>query len=172
MGRAFVRRTVAAWFQPPNVAGLYTVYAAEPKNVPGTAYFTNAPAGTSSGAVAFPHIESQIEHRIAMGGPTSGWKMVPYDVALVVRFKSNQQRNEDAVDDWDTVLENIVERLRADRQLGTSGQSPSIFQAGEGDTFGAGDIQVLTDLPKSLGKGQQVVAWAAVRFKAIEMVEA
>jgi hypothetical protein len=173
MGRAFVRQTVAAFFAPPAVPGLYTVYRAEPKNIPGPAFFDGAPAGTASGAVAFPHIESQIEQRIAMGGPTSGWKMVPYDVALVVRFKSNRQESEDAVDDWDTILENIVDRLRSDRQLGTSAQqSPTIFQAGEGDTFGGEDIHVLSDLPKAMGTGQQIVAWAAVRFKAIEMVEA
>jgi hypothetical protein len=168
MGRLFVRQAVAIWFAPPSVLGLYTVYRAEPKQVPGTDFFAGAPAGTPSGAVAYPYVESQNEHRIAIGGPHSGWKQGDYDVALIVRFVSNQGTGEAAQDDHDSLMDAIVARLRADRQLGTTNaQTPYIFQAGEGDAVGGADVHVLSDLPKQ--NGQQVVIWSAVRFRCVEM---
>ncbi len=170
MTRLFVRQTVAAWFAPPSVPGLNTVYRGEPKQVPGTDFFAGTPAGTPSGAVAYPYVETQNEHRIALGGPHGAWKQADHDVALIVRFVSNQQTGEAAQDDHDALIDAIVDRLRADRQLGTTiDQTPHIFQAGEGDTVGGADIHILSDLPKLANN--QLVIWSAVRFRVVVMVQ-
>ena len=172
MGRQFVRQTVAAFFAPPAVAGLNTVYTAAPRRMLGQEFFTAAPAGTPSGAVAFPYVEHMTRRRIALGGAHGGWKMVTYEVALVVRFASNQLSAQNAEDDHDAMIDAIVTRLESDRQLGTVvGTAPYIFQAGEGDpeTVGGGDIHVMTDLPKKTR--QLLTIWSSVRFMATEAVQ-
>ncbi len=167
MGRQFVRQTFAAYFQPPACPGLNAVYTAEPKYAPGQDFFKSALAGTPSGAIGYPYVETQTERRIAFGG----WKQIDYDVALIVKFASNQRLGEDAQDDHDAIVDLVASRLRADRMLGTTqAQSPHIFQAGEGDTFGSPDIQIMTDLPKQ--HGNQIVIWSAVRTHVLEMVQA
>ena len=167
MGRQFIRQTVAAWFQPPSVAALNTVYTAEPRYASGQDFFSAATAGSPSGAIAYPYVESQSERRIALGG----WKQIDYEVALVVRFASNQRRAEDAQDDHDAIVDAVIARFRADRMLGTTiAQSPHVFQSSEGDLVDSPDLHVLSDLPKQ--SGQQIVIWSVVRVHVIEMVQA
>src|SRR5258708_9804809 len=124
MTRLFVRQTVAAWFAPPSVLGLNTVYRAEPKQVPGTDFFAGTPAGTPSGAVAYPYVETQNEHRIALGGPHGAWKQADHDVALIVRFASNQQTGEAAQHDHAALNDGILDRPPADPPPATTIEHP------------------------------------------------
>lgn len=173
MGRVFVRQTVAAWFQPPQVAGLYTVYAAIPRRMLGQDFFASAPAGTPSGCVMAPHIEEQSRRRIVLHGATPGGKMADYTVALLVRFASNQQSLQstqpvapDATDDHDAIIDAIVARLELDKTLGTAGLTPNLFMAGEGDTYAAPDIHVHSQIPR-LSKNM-ITIWSSIRFRVLE----
>lgn len=171
MGRQFVRQTVAAFFAPPAVVNLNTVYTAAPRRVMGQEYFAGAAAGTPSSAVAFPYVSDMERRRIALGGAHSGWKMVGYTVDLQVFFASNQLSAQAAEDDHDALIDAIVTRLESDRQLGTVvGAAPYIFQAGEGDPVTGGpDIHVMTDLPRK--DQQMLLIWSVVRFRAMEAVQ-
>lgn len=166
MSRAEVRIAVQNYLKPPAVAGLNTVFRSEPKIVQGQEFFTGAAAGVGYGAVGIIHIEAEREERRSIGGAFSGKKRIDYDVALIVRFRSDLVSAEAAMDAYDALIENIKARLRANgRQL----NSPStIFQAGEGDTLGGSDIDVISDLPQK--EGQVVHIWSAVRFKVIQWI--
>lgn len=171
MGRTFVRQTVAAFFAPPVVPGLTTVYTAAPRRVLGPEYFNSLPAGTNSAAVAFPYVSDMERRRIAIGGAHGGWKMVGHTVDLQVFFASNELGAQAAEDAHDTLIDAIVTRLESDRQLGTvtSPGAPFIFQAGEGDPITGGpDIHVMTDLPRK--DQQMLLIWSVVRFRAVEAV--
>lgn len=170
MGRRFIRNAIAAWFAPPAVLGLNTVYTAAPRWAPGTDFFTGAPAGTESGAIAFPHVEQSRRERIALQGPAPGGKMALYTVGLVVRFVSNAQQTQAAQDDHDDIIDAIVVRLEADKRLGTEGQPEQIFVAGEGGLTPGPDVDVQSDLPKQ--HGTQVTIWSVVRFEALEYIAA
>lgn len=170
MGRTFVRQAVAAWFAPPAVAGLNTVYTAAPRWAPGTDFFSGAPAGTESGAIAFPYVEESQRTRITLQGAPPGGKMAQYTVGLVVRFVSNAPTTQAAQDDHDDMVDAIVVRLESDKRLGTDGHAESIFQAGEGGDSGGPDIHVQSDLPKQ--HGTQVTIWSVVRFVVLEWISA
>lgn len=168
MGRVFVRRTVAAWFAPPAVEGLNTVYTAAPRWAPGTDFFSGAPAGTASGAIAFPHVEESHRQRVTLQGAPPGGKMAYYTVGLVVRFVSNAEQTQTAQDDHDEMIDAVVVRLESDKRLGTDGQAEMVFMAGEGDASAGPDIHVSSDLPKQ--HGTQVTIWSLVRFEVLEWI--
>ena len=158
MGRATVRSAVTDWFAPPNVAGLNAVYTSQPKKIEGSEFF--AAAGAGSGAVAYVYIEDEREIRTHVGGPTSGKKRVDYTVAIVVQFRSTKPKGEDAMADYDALLDAVHSRIRADRTFG----SASLLQVGEG-SFG---VQMSHDLPRK--DGETTVIWGAVRFQATEVL--
>lgn len=167
MSRATVRAATVAWFAPPNVAGLYTVYKAQPKLIPNTAYRAGAPAGTASGAIMFPHIEEETEHRIAFGGATSGHKLIEYKLGLVVRFLSVRTKSEDAQDDYDALIEAVKQRIRQDRTWGTSASANPIFEAGD---RGPG-IHLISDLPRQNKNGATLI-WSALTVSMFEVITA
>lgn len=175
MGRKFIRQAVAAWFQPPAVAGLNTVYTAPHRWAPGQDFFNAAAPGLPSGAVAFPYVEQSHRQRISMQGAPAGGKFSYYTVALVIRFKSNEGQVELAQDDHDDILDAMVVRLEQDKQLGTGptfavpNPVEQIFQAGEGDSPSGTDVHVMSDMPKLLQNGQ-VVIFSSIRFEVMEWI--
>jgi hypothetical protein len=62
MSRATIRAAMAAWLQPPAVAGINTVYRSLPKIIPGQAFFAGV-TGVNSGCVAMIHVAR--DHREA-----------------------------------------------------------------------------------------------------------
>jgi hypothetical protein len=162
VSRATVRAAVAAWFAPPNVAGLNTLYSAMPKQAMPQAFRVNLAPGTPSGAVAVVDIERDDEVRIALGGITSGKKEITYTLALDLFMQSIRLHGEDAMSDFDTLIENVKARLRADRQIGTGG---TIFRAGE--TLLQGEYGV----PQTV-RGGAVEMWGRVRFECVEIINA
>lgn len=160
MSRATVRAAVQAYFEPPAVTGLNKLFSALPKRIEGTWFRYGKPAGTLSGCVGVVHIVGESEERIAIGGEHSGKKWVHYEVQLQVFQHSLQRHAEDAMNDFDTVMDNIKALLRADRRLD---DYPVIFEAGEKYLEGEyGEPKVLADGSTEI--------WGAVRFEVSEIL--
>lgn len=156
MSRASLRAAVVTHFT--GVAGLTNLYRSQPKTIPAAAW------GTPSGSVAFPYIESESEKRQSFGGDTGGRKRILYTVGLVVRFRSTSD-GETAMDQFDALIEALKIRLRTDRTLGSA-----VFSAGEGDTQGDDDIDVISDLPQT--EANVIHIWSVMRFQVVEWVTA
>lgn len=137
MSRATIRAAVTAWLAPPNVTGINTVYRGFPAEIPGTAYFSATP-GAMAGCVAIVFIAGEAEVRKAFGGPTSGKKRVDYTVEIHLRYRSvkppglGSDVGLEATDDFDTIVENLKARIRADRTAGSS----AVWQWGESNLDG------------------------------------
>lgn len=161
MSRASVRAAVANWFAAPAILGLNKVSTSQPKLAyPSEAFFgPNDP----SGAVGFVFIEREEEMRRALGGPHGGTKELIYEVGLVIEFRSTHPLAEDAMDDYDSIIDLIKVRLRSDRTLG--GQ---VFSAGEGNVLNGRDIEVLSDLPQIMDDTTHI--WSAVRFHVLDFI--
>lgn len=156
--RAAARAAIAAWFAPPNVAGLNTIYRAEPRVIPTNAYFAGTVPGTRTGAVGVIHILSKHEQREAMGGAHGGIKRVDYECALELVVYSSQRTAEQAADDFDALTDAVESRLRADRTLG----SADVWQAGEKDI----DIEYFQPHLTA----QWIKNFAAVKFDLTQML--
>ena len=160
VSRQTVRAAVYAWFAPPNVAGLNTLYTAKPKIITAQDFRRGQPAGTKTGTVGVVNVTRSTEQRIALGGAFSGWKQVSYVVEIQVYCHSTQQKAEDAQDDFDAMFDALVARLRADRTLGST-----VWEAGEDALEGQfGEPAVVS--------GSATERWAALRFVVIEQVQA
>jgi hypothetical protein len=162
MSRATVRAACAAYFTPGTVAGLNTIYTSFPKRIPGPAFRNGQPAGTKSGAAGVIHIDSETEERRAIGGAFNGKKWVHYTVELQVFCHSLELHSENAMDFFDSVIDNIKTKLRADRTLN---DYPVIFEAGEEQLDGIyGEPVVLNDGATEI--------WGAVKFVVSEFLNA
>lgn len=160
MSRATVRQAVVSFFQPPAVGGLNKVYSSAPKRIAGPEFREGQPSGTFSGAVGVVHLSAENEQRIAIGGEHSGKKWVHYTVELQVFLHSIHTHAEDAMADFDSVIDGVKERLRSDRRLD---DWPIIFEAGERELSGEyGEPRVLQDGSTEI--------WGAVRFEVSEVL--
>lgn len=166
MSRATVRAAFEAFLTPATVAGMAAFHRSPPRIIQGQEFTPTA--GTASGAVVSLHIASDEEKRVAYGGATSGEKLVTYKAVLIVMFISRQQDAQAAMDDFDSFVESLKERLRSDRTLGTAGSANPIFQAGEGTGLGTPDIVVACDLPRQ-DKGSTYI-WATCDVTVSEMI--
>ena len=168
MSRSSVRHAAATYLtngiagQP--IPGLGTVFPSPPKVARSSDAFANIPAGTPSGSVVFVEILRVNEVREAMGGPTSGSKLLKYGLRFHLLFRSRQGRAQDAMDDHDAQVEAILQWLRKDRTLGTSG---AILQFGQ-DRVG---ISTATGMPKTSGTGSTLV-WTIIDGNALEFLTA
>ena len=161
MSRETIRSAVATYFQPPAVLGLNKVFTAHPKRIEGQWFRYGQPAGTYSGAVGVVAIMSEEEERIGIGGAHSGKKWVHYEVQLEVFMHSIQRHAEDAMADFDILIDGIKAKLRADRYLD---QAPNVvFEAGEKYLEGVyGEPRVLNDGSTEI--------WGAIRFEVSEVL--
>lgn len=160
MSRQVVRAACAAYFTPGSIAGLNAVFTSHPKRIAGPDFRKGQPAGTKSGAVGVIYIDSETEERRGIGGATSGKKWVHYTVEMQVFSHSVEQHSENAMDFFDTVIDNIKAKLRADRTLN---DYPVIFEAGEEQLDGIyGEPRVLNDGATEI--------WGAVRFVVSEFL--
>ena len=160
MSRATVRAACAAYFTPGTVAGLNTVYPSFPKRIPGPAFRDGQPQGTKSGAVGVIFIAGEREERRSVGGATSGKKWVHYTVEIQVFSHSIELHSENAMDFFDSVIDNIKAKLRQDRTLNNY---PVIFEAGEEQLDG------VYGEPKTLNDGATEI-WGTVRFVVSEFL--
>lgn len=159
MSRQLVRQAVSEFFAPPAVPGLNRVFTAMPKRVEGPWFRYGQPAGTLSGAIGVVHILSEREERIGIGGAHSGKKWVHYTVEIQVFQHSVQRHSEDAMTDFDAVIDAVKDKLRSDRQLNNA----LVFESGERLLDGDyGDPKVLQDGSTEI--------WGAVRFEVSEVL--
>lgn len=161
MSRAIVRAGVRAWLTG-QVAGINTVYRAIPRVIPGTA-FVQGQIGATSGCVAMVHIAGDKESRIAMGGEHGGWKRVDYalDIQLFFRHTTPAGLADDAglvaADEFDTIVETLKARIRADRTAGGT-----VWQWGEAELVGRyGEL---------VERGDAVELWAEISTEVTEMI--
>jgi hypothetical protein len=91
-------------------------------------YLTGLADGRGMGAVMSVHIAGDSERRIALGGPTGGFKSRPLQLELWVWHYARAAVIEDAQADLDDLLDAIVARIHGDRTLGgtvvEAGESP------------------------------------------------
>lgn len=114
-GRTGVRATLAAFISNPPIPTLNQVFTSFPKRIN---YQINAQPGQLTRSAAVIFIASENETRLAIGGAHSGWKRVDYTVVIQLYTHSMHRNSEDAMTDFDTLVDNIKERLRSDHNFG------------------------------------------------------
>ena len=160
-GRASVRSTLATFLAPPAVTNVGQVFTSFPKRIN---FEVNATAGQLSRCAIVIFIESERENRLAIGGATSGWKRVDYTIVLQVFHHSVQPNSEDAMADFDIVIDALKTKLRSDHTFGDS-TGTLVWQGAEPV------INVSYGEPLS-SNGNATETWAAVRFDVTQMIKA
>lgn len=89
-------------------------------------YTATLAVGRNMGAVMSIHLAGDSERRIALGGPTAGFKSRPLAVELWIWHLARTAVIEDAQRDLDDLLDAITDRIHGDRTLGGA-----VMEAGE-----------------------------------------
>ena len=114
-GRSGVRSTLSAFIANPPIDTLNQVFTSFPKRIN---FQVNAQPGQMTRSAVVVFIAAERENRLAIGGATNGWKRVDYTVILQVYAHSLHPNSEDVMTDFDTLIDNIKERLRSDHNFG------------------------------------------------------
>ena len=168
--REDTRAAIAAYLDP-SVAGidnLGKVLAHPAKFSPEGIFYENTDPGHTTGAVIYIYLQRQSDRRIALGGAHNGRKVVEFSLVLDCFIRSTSPKAEDCGLAADLFLDQLVTRIRADRNAG----APSvIFTWGEGTFPGGRDIEVEALYPKTIMGAQmatQVYASCRLTVLAIE----
>lgn len=160
-GRAGVRDTLANFLSNPPVEMLNQVFTSFPKRIN---FQVNSQPGQLSRSAVVIFIQSETESRIAIGGAHNGWKRVDYSIILQVYQHSLQRDSQLAMQDFDTLVDNIKTRLRSDHNFGdTSGVL--VWQGAEpiiNATYGE---------PATVSEGA-TETYAELQFDVTEMIQA
>ena len=160
-GRTGVRTTLFNYLKGANIYQLNQLFTSFPKRIN---YQVNSKPGQLSRAAAVIFIQSEREKRIAIGGATNGWKQVDFTVVLQIFHHSMQRDAEDAMADFDTLVDNIKATLRADHRFGdTTGNL--VWQGAEPA------IDTLYGEPVTSDNGA-TETFAEIRFDVTEMIQA
>ena len=160
-GRTGVRATLATFLSTPPIATLNQVFTSFPKRIN---FQVGSTAGQLSRAAVVVFIQSENETRLAIGGATNGWKRVDYSIVLQVFHHSLQRNAEDAMTDFDTLVDNIKTRLRSDHRFGDS-TGTLVWQGAEpiiNATYGE---------PSTVAEGA-TETYAELQFDVTEMIQA
>ena len=161
VGRKEARATIAGFIAPPSVDGINQVFTSFPKRIN---FQENSLPSQKSRCAAVVFIESERETRLSVGGAHSGTKRVDYQIAIQLFHHSNENKPEDAMDDFDNTIDNLKARLRSDHQFGdTSGVL--VWQAAEPA------IDTSYGEPLSIN-GNSTETWAVIRFEVTQMIQA
>jgi hypothetical protein len=114
-GRTGVRATLYNWLATGNITTLNQIFTSFPKRIN---FQVNSQAGQLSRSAVVIFIQSERETRLAIGGATSGWKRVDYSIILQVYQHSMERNSQDAMTAFDTLIDAIKARLRADHNFG------------------------------------------------------
>jgi hypothetical protein len=162
MSRVTVRQNVAQWVADAGIPNLNQVFTSFPKRIN---FEQNSAAGQLTRAAGMVFISSENEERIALGGAYDGWKRIDYSVEFQVFTHSMQNLAQDAMFDFDAIIDAIKSRLRAGgHRLGLS-DGDVIFQVAEPA------ITVQYGEPKTNDGGATEI-WAAISFLVTEMIRA
>jgi hypothetical protein len=160
-GRVGVRATLASFITTPQISGLNQVFTSFPKRIN---FQVNSTAGQLSRAAAVVFIASERENRLAVGGATNGWKRVDYSVILQIFHHSLQRDAEDAMSDFDTLIDNIKTRLRSDHTFGDT-TGTLVWQGAEPV------ISASYGEPKTIAEGA-TETYAELQFDVTQMIQA
>ena len=114
-GRSGVRSTLSAFIANPPIETLNQVFTSFPKRIN---FQVNALPGQMTRSAVVVFIAAERENRLAIGGATNGWKRVDYTVIVQIFCISFHREAEDVMTDFDTIVDNIKERLRSDHNFG------------------------------------------------------
>ena len=160
-GRANLRATLNSYLVGAAIPTLNQVFTSFPKRIN---FQVNATAGQMSRAAAVIFIQSERDTRLAIGGATNGWKRVDYTVVLQIFHHSLQNNAEDAMADFDTLVDNIKGTLRASHNFGDSSQV-NVWQGAEPA------IDCLYGEPVTSDNGA-TETFAEIRFDVTQMIQA
>ena len=159
MSRQEVRQAVGTWIAGANITNLNQIFTSHPKRIN---FEQNATAGQMTRAASLVFIAGETEERIAVGGASNGWKRIDYDVEFQIFSHSMQNLAQDAMDDFDAIVDAVKARLRAGgHRLGQT-DGDVIWQAAEPS------ISVVYGEPKTNDGGATEI-WAAIRFTVTQM---
>ncbi len=160
-GRTGVRATLYNWLNNGNIAGLNQIFTSFPKRIN---YQVNSQPGQLSRAAVVIFIQNERESRIAIGGAFNGWKRVDYSVILQVYQHSMERNAEEAMTSFDTLIDSIKARLRADHNFGdTTGNL--VWQGAEPE------INTSYGEPAT-NEGGATETFAEIQFEVTEMIQA
>ena len=160
-GRTGVRATLATFISTPPIATLNQVFTSFPKRIN---FQVGSTAGQLSRAAVVVFIQSENETRLAIGGATNGWKRVDYSVVLQIFHHSLHRNAEDAMTDFDTLVDNIKTRLRSNHNFGDA-TGTLVWQGAEpiiNATYGE---------PSTVAEGA-TETYAEIQFDVTEMIQA
>lgn len=160
MSRAEVRAAVGNWVAAANVPNLNQIFTSFPKRIN---FQENAAPGTASRAAGVVFIQQESEGRLAVGGPTDGWKRIDYEVEFQIFFHSMANYGQDAMDDFDAIIDGVKDQLRAGGHRLGMPDGDTIWQAAEPD------ISVVYGEPKT-NDGGAVEIWAGIAFTVTQMI--
>jgi hypothetical protein len=168
MSRKVVREAVQSWIATAQIQTLNQVFTSFPKRID---FQVNSFPGQQSRAAAVVFLETEEEQRIAIGGVGAmpvgegfGIKRVDYSVALQIFHHSLQRNAEDAMDDFDNLIDAVKTRLRQGQHTLGETNPNLIWQAAEPS------ISVQYGEPLT-NEGGATETWCAIRFIVTEMIE-
>jgi hypothetical protein len=161
-GRTGVRATLYNWLNTGSIAGLNQIFTSFPKRIN---FQVNSQAGQLSRSAVVIFIQSERETRLAIGGATSGWKRVDYSIVLQVYQHSLERDSVAAMTSFDTLIDAIKARLRADHNFGDA-TGTLVWQGAEpviNCTYGE---------PSSVEGSPATETFAEIQFDVTEMIQA
>lgn len=160
MSRQEVRNAVGEWVAGANIAHLNQIYASHPKRIN---FQASSTAGEATRAAGLVFIAREQESRVAIGGAYDGWKRIDYDVEFQIFCHSVAQYSQDAMNDFDAIVDAVKDRLRdGGHRLGKE-NGDIIWQAAEPD------ISVTYGEPATNDGGATEI-WAAISFTVTQMI--
>ena len=143
-GRSGVRATLYNFISNPPIPTINKVWTSFPKRIQ---FQENSQPGQLSRAQVIIFISSENETRLAIGGAHNGWKRVDYNVIIQIYQHSMERNAEDAMITFDTLVDNLKERLRSDHNFGDPTAEPIInARYGEPSTTKEGATETFAEI--------------------------
>jgi hypothetical protein len=157
--RSDARAALVDWLVDANIPGVDKIYPTYPRRWD----FTTYGSGDHRCQISVD-FEADGELRMALGGENSGKKRIDYLVCLDIFHRSVSIDTAVSMEDFDRVIDELKERLRADRRLGST--EAIVWQAGEG---GYG-IQTEYEKPDTHVGGEPTENRAKMRFEITQWI--
>lgn len=161
-GRTGVRATLNSWLVGGNISGLNQIFTSFPKRID---FQVNSQAGQLSRSALVIFISSERETRLAIGGAFNGWKRIDYSIILQVYQHSLERKSQDAMTSFDSLIDDIKTRLRADHNFGDA-TGNLVWQGAEPE------IRTIYGEPSSVDGNPAIETFAEIQFDVTEMIQA
>ena len=148
MSRVAINNAIQTYLTNANIPDLANVYAYPAKFTPEGEFYDGEDPGTSSGAMIFMRLGTQHATRIELRGATQGGKFINYQLILTILFRSSKPKSQDAGQDFDAFLDNLLAAIAASKTAGTN--DGTIFSWGEGARFGGDDLELEVYYPRPI----------------------